>query len=124
MKKALILAALLLSSAAQAEIYFCDGKAGAVLELDKTSESLVDADFLISTTAGFKRTGPNEDYRGECQVGSLDNVNGNAIRTITCTDFTPFAADLIMMDAINLVFTRSLSFPGSSYTWTGQCSEL
>lgn len=123
MKKSLLLAALLLPCAAQAETYFCDGNVGAVLESGKASESLVDADFLISTTAGFKRTGPNQNYKGECQVEKFrDSDNENV--TIICTEITPFAADLIMMDSVSLLFTRSLSFAGSSYTWTGQCSEI
>jgi hypothetical protein len=123
MKKSLLLAALLLSSAAQAETYFCDGKGGAVLALDKASESLVDADFLINVEEGFKKTGPNQNYQGECQMESVGDGD-NMVNSVTCTYITPFAADLIMMDFEALLFTRSLSFAGSLYAWTGQCSAI
>jgi len=121
MKKSLLLAALLLSSAAQAETYICDGKVGAVIELDKVRDSLIDADFLISTTAGFKRTGPNQIYSGKCQMESADD---NSVNAIICNHFSPFAADLIMMNLESLRFTRSLTFAGNLYAWTGQCSEI
>ena len=123
MKKLLLLAVLLLSSAAQAETYICDGKVGSVIESGKVLESLVDADFLINTTAGFKRTGPNQNYKGKCQVESVGDGD-NAANIIICTDFTPFAADLIVIDSKTLLFTRSLNFAGSLYAWTGQCSEI
>ena len=123
MKKSLLLAVLLLPCAAQAEIYICDGNVGTVLESGKAYDSLDDADFLINVEEGFKGTGPNKLYRGECQVKLFDDSD-NENTTIICTDTTPFAADLIIMDSVSLLFTRSLSFAGSLYAWTGQCSEI
>ena len=122
MKKTLLLAAALAcSGVAQAENYICDGKVGSVIEMDKVTVSLVDADFLISTTAGFKRTGPNQIYSGKCQMESADD---NSVNAIICNHFSPFAADLIMMNLESLRFTRTLTFAGNSYVWTGQCSEI
>ena len=104
---------------AQAETYICDGKVGTVLNSDKVSESQIDADFLINVTAGFKRTGPNHNYSGECQIEADDEFNA-----IVCSKFGPAATDLIMMNSESLRFTRTLIFAGSLYAWTGQCSEI
>ena len=118
MKKSLLLAALLLSSAAQAEIYLCNGKAGSLIESDRVIESGIEADFLLDPTQGFKRIGPYQSYDGECHIEADD------ARTVICSDFDPLAVDIFMMDLDDLRFTRSLNFSGFQFAWTGQCSEI
>jgi len=81
MKKSLLFAALLLSSAAQAETWICESTAGVGLGLkgEVTKYSALD-NFIVDSDQGWKSTNVNKNYTGECVFTPFGDTGKQSLR--------------------------------------------
>ena len=121
MKKTLLLAALLLSNAAQAEMYICETKASAVFDgVGQVSKGVGIGDYLINSTQGFKPTGPDWSYTGDCEFTS----HSYGLSRLICIESTANNVSIIVVNLDDLRFSKSDNFGNTLLAYTGQCSEL
>ena len=121
MKKSLLLAALLLSSAAQAEMYICETKASAISDgVGQVSKGVGGSSYLINSTQGFKPTGPDWSYKGDCEFTS----HSYGLSRLICIESTVNNVSIIVVNLDDLRFSKSDNFGNTLLAYTGQCSEL
>ena len=122
MKKTLLLAAALAcSGVAQAEIYLCQADKSVNLNRFNPVEDENFGDFIISTSAGFKRT-DRDSYLGTCET-YVDTEDAR-FKSLVCTDADPYSFDSITLDLVSLTFSHIHDLQGSVLASVGSCTEL
>lgn len=119
MKKSLLLAALLLSSVAQAETYVCTSTYGTlIIEGTTLNIDSSGATWIVDSNEGFRwpyldrTTGA---YQGECK--KLTEAN------LTCSYSSASAVQTILINMKKLVFTASMLSEGGR-VYSGNCVEI
>jgi hypothetical protein len=107
MKKTLLLAALLLSSAAQADVYFCNPSMGGSLSSDVAeTTNYKTSSFIIDTDKGFREISPDRnyaDYVGNCFIQTS---------TIVCSASTQSGITVsLQMSSANEPYSFSYTMP-------------
>jgi len=130
MKKSLLLAALLLSSAAQAETWICESNGGVGLDrFGDTSDFTWLTSFIVDSDQGFKSIGSDywsrDYYAGECVFTEFGNSGEQSLK---CPDKNPAGLTTLTIildeDQEETVFTWISSFwDGNIYSITGFCTK-
>ena len=122
MKKTLLLAAALAcSGVAQAEIYFCQTDKSVNMNRSTLVEDDNLGDFIISTSAGFKRT-DQDSYLGTCET-YVDKEDAR-FNVLACTDAGPYSVYSMTLDLVNLNFSHIQDHSGLLLASVGICTEL
>jgi hypothetical protein len=137
MKKSLLLAAMLLSSAAQADVYFCSSNSTALLFVkpsalsgrliwtEQPNGADAASNFIINTDKGFRSISQkNSIYEGSCET-----INEGAFgKRTTCTRVELSSLQNIVIhepaDTQEIYFTESKHRYGSSVNSSaGNCTK-
>ena len=126
MKKSLLLAALLLSSAAHAETFICTNTVGVSISGTGIINPMITGRTWIADTRRGMRTPSairaSEEYSGECEVRNV----GNRLKANISCRIIEHTTDSIVINKISeseIVFTASdLSTLGAIFA--GTCVEL
>ena len=122
MKKSLLLAAALAcSGVAQAEIYFCQTDKRVNLNRFNPVEDENFGNFIISTSAGFKRT-DQDSYYGTCET--YVDIEDARFKSLVCTDASPYSLGSMTLDLVNLTFSHINDLQGTVQASVGSCTEL
>lgn len=124
MKKSLLLAALLLSSAAQAETYVCTSTYGVLIVNEKSLGYDESGDtFIADIDKGLRSPtydGTDELYSGECdKYDVLASGDG-----FSCTSKFGDSVKAILINIADLTFTASSLYRDNARVYSGKCVEI
>jgi hypothetical protein len=118
MKKTLLLAAMFLSSAAQAETYVCTSTYGVLIANEKTINAS-QRTWIADASLGLRlpsEDGTDKSYEGECEKNSDTNL--------VCSSKKELRIDTILINTTDLTFTTSSLFNTGGWVHSGKCVAI